>query len=156
MLMLVWHQQSVSDSISSMFNEILQNDWIENEVDHISRSMKLRFLLLYRTRNVRVRRGILKCDCLKFSSQLCEMFRRNIFGHSLRSKKEHLTRRPSFFNSGGGTLSTATTTGRLYQPQMIGNGDCKEIGGMKIGRGNRSTRRKPAPAPLCLLQIPHD
>jgi hypothetical protein len=26
----------------------------------------------------------------------------------------------------------------------------------KIGRGNRSTRRKPAPAPLCPPQIPHD
>jgi hypothetical protein len=39
---------------------------------------------------------------------------------------------------------------------MIGDGDCGEIGGMKIGRGNRSTRRKPAPAPLCPPQIPHD
>jgi hypothetical protein len=27
---------------------------------------------------------------------------------------------------------------------------------MKIGRGNRSTRRKPAPAPLCPPQIPLD
>jgi hypothetical protein len=27
---------------------------------------------------------------------------------------------------------------------------------MKIGRGNRSTRRKPAPAPLCPPQISHD
>jgi hypothetical protein len=39
---------------------------------------------------------------------------------------------------------------------MIDEGDCGAIGGMKIGRGNRSTRRKPAPAPLCLPQIPHD
>jgi hypothetical protein len=31
---------------------------------------------------------------------------------------------------------------------MIGDGDCGEIVGMKIGRGNRSTRRKPALAPL--------
>jgi hypothetical protein len=30
------------------------------------------------------------------------------------------------------------------------------IGGMKIGRGNQSTRRKPTPAPLCPPQIPHD
>jgi hypothetical protein len=30
------------------------------------------------------------------------------------------------------------------------------FGGMKIGRGNQSTRRKPAPAPLCPPQIPHD
>jgi hypothetical protein len=43
-------------------------------------------------------------------------------------------------------------TGLLYHPQMIGDGDCGEIGGMKIGRGNRSTRRKPAPP----QQIPHD
>jgi hypothetical protein len=27
---------------------------------------------------------------------------------------------------------------------------------MKIGKGNRSTRRKLAPAPLCPPQIPHD
>jgi hypothetical protein len=37
---------------------------------------------------------------------------------------------------------------------MIDEGDCGAIGGMKIGRGNRSTRRKPAPAPLCPPQIP--
>jgi hypothetical protein len=53
-------------------------------------------------------------------------------------------------------LGTAATTGLLCQPQMIDDGDCGEIGGMKIGRGNRSTRRKPAPAPLCPPQIPHD
>jgi hypothetical protein len=35
-------------------------------------------------------------------------------------------------------------------------GDCGEIGGIKIGRGNRSTRRKPSLAPLCPPQIPHD
>jgi hypothetical protein len=29
-----------------------------------------------------------------------------------------------------------------------------EFGGINIGRGNRSTRRKPAPAPLCPPQIP--
>jgi hypothetical protein len=34
--------------------------------------------------------------------------------------------------------------------------DDGEIGGMKIGRGNRSTRRKPAPAPLWPPQIPLD
>jgi hypothetical protein len=40
---------------------------------------------------------------------------------------------------------------------MIGDdGDCGEIGGMKMGRGNQSTRRKPAPAPLCPPEIPHD
>jgi hypothetical protein len=53
-------------------------------------------------------------------------------------------------------LGTAATTGLLYQPQMIDEGDCGAIAGMKIGRGNRSTRRKPAPAPLCPPQIPLD
>jgi hypothetical protein len=53
-----------------------------------------------------------------------------------------------FFNLCGGTLSTAATTGLLYQPGMIGDGDCGENGGVKVGRRNRSTRRKPAPAPL--------
>jgi hypothetical protein len=46
---------------------------------------------------------------------------------------------------------------------MIGDGVCGEIGGMKIDRGNRGTRRKPAPAPLgvmcvvcvlCLIVVP--
>jgi hypothetical protein len=53
-------------------------------------------------------------------------------------------------------LGTAATTGLLYQPQMIDDGECGAIGRMKIGRGNRSTRRKPAPAPLCPPQIPYD
>jgi hypothetical protein len=54
-----------------------------------------------------------------------------------------------FFNLCGGALGTAATTGLLYQPRMIGDGDCGEIRGMKIGRGNCSSRRKLAPAPLC-------
>jgi hypothetical protein len=44
----------------------------------------------------------------------------------------------------------------LYKPQMIDEDDCGAIGGMKIGRGNRSTRIKPALAPLCPPQIPHN
>jgi hypothetical protein len=35
-----------------------------------------------------------------------------------------------------------------------GDYDDGEFGGMKISRGNRRTRRKPAPAPLCPPQIP--
>jgi hypothetical protein len=31
-----------------------------------------------------------------------------------------------------------------------------EFGAIKIGRGNRSTRRKPAPVPLCPPQIPYE
>jgi hypothetical protein len=37
-----------------------------------------------------------------------------------------------------------------------GDYDDGEFGRMKIGRGNRSTRRKPAPSPLCPPQIPLD
>jgi hypothetical protein len=36
----------------------------------------------------------------------------------------------------------------------LGDGDCGEICGMKIGK--RSTRREPTPAPLCPPQIPPD
>jgi hypothetical protein len=53
-------------------------------------------------------------------------------------------------------LGTAATTGLLYQPQMIDDGDCGAIGGMKIGRESRSTWRKPAQEPLRLPQIPHE
>jgi hypothetical protein len=53
-------------------------------------------------------------------------------------------------------LGTAAISGLLYKPQMIDDGDCGAIDGMKFGRGNQSTRRKPAPAPLCAPHIPHD
>jgi hypothetical protein len=53
-------------------------------------------------------------------------------------------------------LGTAATTGLLYQPQMIDDGDGGAISGMRIGKGNRSTWRKPATTPLCPPQIPHD
>jgi hypothetical protein len=45
-----------------------------------------------------------------------------------------------------GPLGTSATE----WPIVPATGDCDdaEFGGMKIGRGNRSTRRKPAPAPL--------
>jgi hypothetical protein len=39
---------------------------------------------------------------------------------------------------------------------MADDGECGAVGGMRLGRGNRSTRRKPAPVPLCPLQIRHD
>jgi hypothetical protein len=31
---------------------------------------------------------------------------------------------------------------------MVDDDECETVGGMRIGRKNRSTRRKPAPAPL--------
>jgi hypothetical protein len=51
-----------------------------------------------------------------------------------------------------GPLGTSATEWHIVPAP----GDCDdgEFGGMKTGRGNRSTRRKPAPAPLCPPQIP--
>jgi hypothetical protein len=48
-----------------------------------------------------------------------------------------------------GTLGTAATS-RPIVPAP-GDYDDGEISGMMIGRGNRSTQRKPAPMPLCPL-----
>jgi hypothetical protein len=53
-------------------------------------------------------------------------------------------------------LGTAVTIGLLYQTHMTDDGDCGAIGGIMIGRGNRSTRNNPATVPLCPPQIPHD
>jgi hypothetical protein len=43
----------------------------------------------------------------------------------------------------------------LLQPAP-GDYDDGEFDGMKIGKGNRSARREPAPAPHCPPQIPLD
>jgi hypothetical protein len=51
-------------------------------------------------------------------------------------------------------FSTAATTGILYQPQMINDGDCGAIGGMEIGRGNWSTRRQFSTVPLLFTTNP--
>jgi hypothetical protein len=53
-----------------------------------------------------------------------------------------------------GPLGTSATEWPIIPaPGDYGDG---EFGGMKIGRGNRSTRRKRAQAPLCSTQIPLD
>jgi hypothetical protein len=46
--------------------------------------------------------------------------------------------------------------GLLYQPRMIADDECGAVGGMRIGRGDRSTRRKPVLVPLCPPRISHD
>jgi hypothetical protein len=51
-----------------------------------------------------------------------------------------------------GPLGTAATN-RPIVP-ALGDYNDGEIGGM-IGKRNRSTRRKPAPVPLCPAQTPH-
>jgi hypothetical protein len=60
-----------------------------------------------------------------------------------------------FLHSGGwnqGPLETAATWWPIVSAP--GDYDNGEIGGM-IGRGNRSTRRKPTPEPLCPPQTPN-
>jgi hypothetical protein len=54
----------------------------------------------------------------------------------------------------GVRLASRPITCLFYQPQMTE--DYEEFGGMSIGRGNGNTRRKSAPVPFCLPQIPHD
>jgi hypothetical protein len=52
-----------------------------------------------------------------------------------------------------GPLGT-TVTNKPIEPAP-GYFEDGEIGGMMIGRGNRSTRRKPAPVPLCPPETQH-
>jgi hypothetical protein len=62
-------------------------------------------------------------------------------------------------SEGGGGVHTGSTwhVGH-FRPIVPAPGDCEEgeFGGIKIGRGNGSSRRKPAPAPLCPPQMPLD
>jgi hypothetical protein len=52
-----------------------------------------------------------------------------------------------------GPLGTAVTNRSIVTaPDDYGDG---EIGGMMIGKGIQSTRRKPPPVPLCPPQNPH-
>jgi hypothetical protein len=48
--------------------------------------------------------------------------------------------------------TTATNRPTVPAPCDYDDG---EFGGIMIGRGNRSTQRKPAPVPLCPPQTPH-
>jgi hypothetical protein len=59
---------------------------------------------------------------------------------------------------GGDVQIWSTRNVGHFCPIAPAPGDCEdgEFGGIKIGRGNRSTRRKPAPAPLCPPQFPLD
>jgi hypothetical protein len=52
-----------------------------------------------------------------------------------------------FFIIGGVGLSpTAATSGLLYKPLMIDEGDCGEIGGMKIVQGKPKYSEKTCPS----------
>jgi hypothetical protein len=55
---------------------------------------------------------------------------------------------------GGGVQAGSLDTSATKWPTVSAPGDYDdgEVGGMKIGRGNRSSRRKPAPTPLCPIR----
>jgi hypothetical protein len=53
-------------------------------------------------------------------------------------------------------LGTSATNWPIVPAPDDEDNKCGAVGGMIIGRGNRSTRRKPARVPLCPPQIPHD
>jgi hypothetical protein len=58
---------------------------------------------------------------------------------------------------GGGVQPGPLGTVATDWPTVPAPGDYDDgDGGMKIGKRNRSTRRKPAPAPLCIPQNPLD
>jgi hypothetical protein len=59
---------------------------------------------------------------------------------------------------GGGVRLVSLGTSATNWPTVPAPGDYEdeEFGGMMIGRGNRSTRRKPAPMSFYPPQIPHD
>jgi hypothetical protein len=58
---------------------------------------------------------------------------------------------------GGGVHTGSTRHVGHFWPIIPAPGVCEdgEFGGMKIGRVNKSTRRKPTPEPLCPPQIPN-
>jgi hypothetical protein len=60
--------------------------------------------------------------------------------------------------SGGGVQLAPLGTAATNRPIVPTSGDYDdgEFGEMTIGRGNRSTRRRPAPVPLCPPQTAHD
>jgi hypothetical protein len=60
------------------------------------------------------------------------------------------------FSLSGGWSPLATAATDCPIVPAPGDYDDGEFGGMKIGRGNRNTRRKLSPAPLRQPQIPLD
>jgi hypothetical protein len=62
------------------------------------------------------------------------------------------------YSGGGGVQIWSTRHFGDFWPIVSAPDDCEdgEFGEMKIGRVNRSTWRKPVPAPFCPPQIPLD
>jgi hypothetical protein len=52
-------------------------------------------------------------------------------------------------------LGTLATNWPLVPAQGDDDDECEAVGEIRIGRGSRSARRKPATVTLCSPQIPH-
>jgi hypothetical protein len=63
-----------------------------------------------------------------------------------------------YFSCRGVRLSPLSTSVINWPtvPARMTDDEYEAVGGMRSGRGNRSTRRKPVPVPHCPQQIPHD
>jgi hypothetical protein len=61
----------------------------------------------------------------------------------------------AFFLASCGEVRPSPLTGLVYQPRMTDD-ECGAVSGIRIGRGNPSTRRKASPVPFCQPQIPHN
>jgi hypothetical protein len=63
----------------------------------------------------------------------------------------------SLVSQGGVRLSPLGTSATIWPIVPVPDDDeCGAVGGMRISRGNLSTRRNPATVSLCPLQIPHE
>jgi hypothetical protein len=91
---------------------------------------------------------------------MCDTYTSRKAKHAHKRQTYLLVREVFFFYMrivGGGVQSVSTQ----HRGHLLSYCTClgclwgwRIFGGMKIGRGNRSTRRKPAPGPLCPPQIP--
>jgi hypothetical protein len=99
-------------------------------------------------------------ECSKFDLKSCIAFLRSQWQNVDSADQETFPRVGFFYYYFRGVgwdwvhLACLPLIGLLYQPRMID--EYRAFGGMRIGRGNRNTLRKPVPVLLRPPQIPHD
>jgi hypothetical protein len=141
----VYHSCSLAHHILRNINLVLAN-WVAEEPTNQSSTHTWSWKCGYFSYGVHLASLVcfLLLLLLLFAS-CCVLDKRVVFFFSFLRWGEtvHLVRRP--------------LTGLLYQPRMIDDDDgCGAVGGMRIGRGNRSTWKTPAPVLLWPPQITHD